>query len=57
MATVGKDAEEICRYLKIFLKQEEPDGIEKEIIESFLEWATRKDINNSLIDIPGFIIR
>ena len=32
-------------------------GIEKEIIESFLEWVARRDENNSVIDIPGFIIR
>ena len=51
------DAEEIYKCLKIFVNEYKPKGIEKEIIESFLEWVARRDENNSVIDIPGFIIR
>ena len=42
---------------KTFINEYKPKGIEKEIIESFLEWVARRDENNSVIDIPGFIIR
>ena len=51
------DAEEIYKRLKTFINEYKPKGIEKEIIESFLEWVARRDENNSVIDIPGFIIR
>lgn len=52
-----EDAEEIHKYLEIFINRHKPKGIEKEIIESFLEWVARRDENKSIIDIPGFIIR
>jgi hypothetical protein len=51
------DAEEIYKHLKAFINKDKPRGVEKEIIDSFLEWVARRDEDKSLIDIPGFIIR
>jgi hypothetical protein len=51
------DAEEIYKCLNDYAIRHELQGIEKEIIHSFLEWLIRRDDTNSIIDIPGFIIR
>ena len=45
------------KHLKAFISKDKPRGVEKEVIESFLEWVARRDEDKSLIDIPGFIIR
>ena len=52
-----EDTESLCKNLEKYLNEFKPQEIEKEIIESFLDWACRKDTNNNLIDIPGFVIR
>ena len=52
-----EDTQNLCENLKKYLNESKPQEIEKEIIEDFLDWAYRKDSNNNLIDIHGFIIR
>ena len=52
-----EDTQSLCENLEKYLNEFKPQEIEKEIIESFLDWACRKDTNNNLIDIPGFVIR
>ena len=52
-----EDAKEIYECLTTFVDKHNPKDIEKEIIESFLDWVVRRDEKKSIIDIPGFIIR
>ena len=51
------DAEQIYKCLQVFISQAQPRGIEKEILESFIEWVARRDENDAIVDIPGFLIR
>ena len=53
----SSDAEQIHKCLQTFIRQHNPTGIEKEVLESFIEWVARRDENNTLVDVPGFIIR
>ena len=53
----SSDAEQIYECLQTFIRQHHPTGIEKEVLESFIEWVARRDENNTLVDVPGFIIR
>jgi len=50
-----EDAKNMHDSLKKFIKVNNPKGIEKEIIESFLLWVQRKDQHNNN-EFPGFII-
>jgi len=51
------DAEEMYIHLKKYAEENKPKEIEKEIIDSFLEWIPRRNEDNVIVDFPGFIIR
>ena len=52
-----EDSENLHLSLVKFIKEKNPKGIEKEIIKDLLNWLVRRNDDNSVMDIPGFIIR
>jgi hypothetical protein len=52
-----EDSENLHLSLVKFLEKEDPVGVEKYIIEDFINWVVRRNDDGTIMDIPGFLIR